>query len=80
MAGKLCYLSSFEPGGVTCDREKGEEVEGGKKKKSLSAAMSKASVFTEQLGVSSPRSDVRIYYGSTTANCLKVKVTDLTAL
>lgn len=48
--------------------------------KSLSAVMSKASIFTEQLGVSSQRSDVRIHYGSATANCFKVKVTDLTAL
>lgn len=50
------------------------------KKKSLSAVMSKASIFTEQLGVSSQRSDVRIHYSSATANCFKVKVTDLTAL
>lgn len=49
-------------------------------KKSLSAVMSKASIFTEQLGVSSQRSDVRIHYSSATANCFKVKVTDLTAL
>lgn len=55
-------------------------VGGGGGIKSLSAVMSKASIFTEQLGVSSQRSHVRIHYGSATANCFKVKVADLTAL
>lgn len=64
----------FQPGAVTCYGPTK------KKKKSLSAVMSKASIFTEQLGVSSQRSDVRIHYSSATANCFKVKVTDLTAL
>jgi len=48
--------------------------------KILSAAMSKASNLTEQLGVSSSLRGVSIHYGSTTANCFKVKITDLTAL
>lgn len=73
MAEKLRYLSSFNqaPSHATAQP---------RRKKSLSAVMSKASIFTEQLGVSSQRSDVRIHYGSATANCFKVKVTDLTAL
>lgn len=73
MAEKLRYLSSFNqaPSHATAPP---------RRKKSLSAVMSKASIFTEQLGVSSQRSDVRIHYGSATANCFKVKVTDLTAL
>lgn len=53
---------------------------GRSEKKSLSAVMSKASIFTEQLGVSSQRSDVRTHYGSATTNCFKVKVADLTVL
>lgn len=73
MAEKLCYLSSFNqtPSHATAQP---------RRKKSLSAVMSKASIFTEQLGVSSQQSDVRIHYSSATANCFKVKVTDLTAL
>lgn len=80
----------FQPGAVTCDRHNQDEEDRRKERKkekkegggikSLSAVMSKASIFTEQLGVSSQRSDVRIHYGSATANCFKVKVTDLTAL
>lgn len=74
MAEKLRYLSSFNqaPSHATAQPRR--------EKKSLSALMSKASIFTEQLGASSQRSDVRIHYGSATANCFKVKVTDLTAL
>lgn len=95
MAERLRYLSSFKPGAVTGDRHKtsrmerrgerggsegGVRVRNGGGIKSLSAVMSKASIFTEQLGVSSQRSHVRIHYGSATANCFKVKVADLTAL
>ena len=74
----------FQPGAVTSGRttKKRREREGEREreKRILSAVMSKASIFTEQLGVSSQRSDVKIHYGSATANCFKVKVTDLTAL
>lgn len=73
MAEKLRYLSSF-------NQAPSHAAAQPRRKKSLSAVMSKASIFTEQLGVSSQRSDVRIHYGSATANCFKVKVTDLTAL
>lgn len=72
----------FQPG-VTCDRatkKKKKKKKGRSEKKSLSAVMSKASIFTEQLGVSSQRSDVRTHYGSATTNCFKVKVADLTVL
>lgn len=69
----------FQPD-VTCDRPTKKKKGRLKKKKSLSAVMSKASIFTEQLGVSSQRSDVRTHYGSATTNCFKVKVTDLTVL
>lgn len=89
MAEKLRYLSSFNqaPSHATATT-KMRRIEGKKERKkkrrggikSLSAVMSKASIFTEQLGVSSQRSDVRIHYCSATANCFKVKVTDLTAL
>lgn len=73
MAEKLRYLSSF-------NQRRHNRPHNQDREKSMSAVMSKASIFTEQLGVSSQRSRVRIHYGSATANCFKVKVTDLTAL
>lgn len=73
MAEKLRYLSSF-------NHRRHNRPHNQDREKSMSAVMSKASIFTEQLGVSSQRSHVRIHYGSATANCFKVKVTDLTAL
>lgn len=75
MAEKLRYLSSFNqaPSHATAQARRG-------KKKVCQQWCQKLQFFTEQLGVSSQRSDVRIHYGSATANCFKVKVTDLTAL
>lgn len=72
MAEKLRYLSSFNQAPSHATAQPG-------RKKSVSSDV-KSFIFTEQLGVSSQRSDVRIHYGSATANCFKVKVTDLTAL
>lgn len=73
-------LSSFNQASHVTARLRRRRRRGDRKKKSLSAVMSKASIFTEQLGVSSQRSDVRTHYGSATTNCFKVKVADLTVL
>lgn len=75
IAEKLHCLSSFNQASHVTTQLRGRVGGGG-----LSAVMSKASIFTEQLGVSSQWSDVRTHYGSATTNCFKVKVTDLTVL